>query len=121
MKPTGPIDEFMTKPEVAQELFEKTLEIVMERPRFREVTRWLEPSAGAGAFYNLLPADKRLGIDIAVNIQGVIEHDFLSYRDFGDHNYFCLGNPPFSKGAAAKFFNHGARVSSYIGFVVTET
>jgi hypothetical protein len=61
-----PIDEFMTKPEVAQKLFEETLEIVVERPRFREVTRSPEPSAGAGAFYNLLPADKRLGIDIAV-------------------------------------------------------
>ena len=121
VKRTGPIDEFMTKPEVAQELFKKTLDIVVERPAFRKVTRWLEPSAGAGAFYNLLPADKRLGIDIAAKIQGVIEHDFLSYRDFGDHNYFCLGNPPFSKGAAVKFFNRAARVSSYIAFVVPET
>jgi hypothetical protein len=118
-KPVGPVDEFMTKPEVARELYAKTLEIVAERPGFRAVTRWLEPSAGAGAFFNLLPADKRLGIDIAVKVPGVIEHDFLTYTDFGDHRYFCIGNIPF--GAAIRFFNRAARVSAYIALIVSET
>ena len=121
IKPDGPIDEFFTKPEVAAELFERTLEVVSVRPGFREVTRWLEPSAGEGAFYNLLPEDKRLGIDIAAKVSGVIQHDFLTFRDFGEHRYFCIGNPPFTKNAAAKFFNYAARVSQYIAFVVTET
>ena len=82
------------------------------------MTRWLEPSAGEGAFYNLLPADKRLCIDIAPKAEGIIEHDFLT---FGEHRYFCIGNPPFTNGAAVKFFNYAARVSGYIAFVVTET
>ncbi len=121
VKPNGPIDEFFTKPEVAAELFEKTLGVVSDRPGFREATRWLEPSAGEGAFYKLLPRDKRLGIDIAAKVPGVIEHDFLTFRDFGEHRYFCIGNPPFTKGAAVHFFNYAARVSRYIAFVVTET
>jgi hypothetical protein len=118
-KPSGPIDEFFTKPEVAEDLHRQTLEIVAHRPGYRDVTRWLEPSVGEGAFFNLLPADKRLGIDIAAKVPGVVEHDFLTYRQFGDHFYFCIGNPPFSNGMAVKFFNWAARVSSYIAFVVT--
>jgi hypothetical protein len=120
VKPTGPIDEFMTKPEVARKLFERTLEMVVERPGFREVTRWLEPSAGEGAFFNLLPPDKRLGVDIAAKVPGVVEHDFLTYREFGGHWYFCIGNPPFTNGMAVRFFNRAARVSCYIAFVVTK-
>ena len=118
-KPSAPIDEFFTKPEVAEDLYRQTLEIVAHRPGYRDVTRWLEPSVGEGAFFNLLPADKRLGIDIAAKVPGVVEHDFLTYRQFGDHVYFCIGNPPFSNGMAVKFFNWAARVSSYIAFVVT--
>jgi hypothetical protein len=117
-KPSGPIDEFFTKPEVAEDLYRKTLEIVAQRPGYRDVTRWLEPSVGEGAFFNLLPADT-LGIDIAAKVPGVVEHDFLTYRQFGDHVYFCIGNPPFSNGMAVEFFNWAARVSSYIAFVVT--
>lgn len=119
-KPSGPIDEFFTKPEVAEDLYRKTLEIVAQRPGYRDVTRWLEPAVGQGGFFNLLPADKRLGIDIAAKVPGVVEHDFLTYRQFGDHFYFCIGNPPFSNGMAVKFFNWAARVSSYIAFVVTK-
>jgi hypothetical protein len=116
-KPSGSIDEFFTKPEVAEDLYRQTLEIVAQRPGYCDVTRWLEPSVGEGAFFNLLPAEK-LGIDIAAKVPGVVEHDFLTYRQFGDHVYFCIGNPPFSNGMAVKFFNWAARVSSYIAFVV---
>jgi hypothetical protein len=69
-KPSGPIDEIFTKPEVAEDLYRQMLEIVAHRPGYREVTRWLEPSVGEGAFFNLLPADKRLGIDIAAKVPG---------------------------------------------------
>jgi hypothetical protein len=120
IQPDGPIDEFFTKPEVAAGLHRKTLEIVSDRPAFRAVTRWLEPSAGAGAFSNLLPENK-LCIDIAPKAPGIIQHDFLTFRDFGQYCYFCIGNPPFTNGAAIRFFNYAARVSAYIAFVVSET
>jgi hypothetical protein len=120
-KPPGPIDEFFTKSEVASDLFRRTLELVSDRPGFRDVTRWLEPGAGMCAFYNLMPEDSRLGIDIAPKVPGIIEHDFLTFRDFGDHWYFTIGNPPFTNGSAILFFNYAARVSKYIAFVVSET
>ena len=120
-KPDRPIDEFFTRPEVTAELYRKTLEIVSDRSGFHDVTRWLEPSAGEGAFLNLFPEDKRLGIDIAPKAPGIIEHDFLTFRDFGNHRYFSMGNPPFVKNAAIRFFNHCARVSNYIAFVVAES
>jgi hypothetical protein len=116
-KPTGPIDEFYAKDEVAAELYRGMLEIIRKRPRFAKVTRWLEPSAGYGAFSKVMPPD-RLAIDIAPKVPGIIEADFLTFTDFGDHTYATAGNPPYSKGAAIKFFNYAARVSAYIGFVV---
>jgi hypothetical protein len=119
-KPDGPIDEFMTKDEVAAQLFKGLLDVVRDRPGFAKVTRWLEPSAGRGAFSKVMPLD-RLAIDIAAKVPGVIEHDFLTFTDFGDHTYATAGNPPFTKGAAIKFFNYAARVSAYIGFVVADS
>jgi hypothetical protein len=116
-KPTAPIDEFMTKDEVAAQLYKGMLDVVRDRPGFAKVTRWLEPSAGYGAFSKLMPLD-RLAIDIAPKVPGIIEADFLTYTDFGEHLYATAGNPPFSDGAAIKFFNYAARFSEFIGFVV---
>ena len=59
VRPATSVDAFMTKPEVARDLFGvtklRTVHIVIDR--------WLEPSAGEGAFFKLLLPDNRLGID----------------------------------------------------------
>jgi predicted RNA methylase len=109
-----PLDPFITKPQLAKHLYEKT----EEKTAHIQIARWLDPSAGTGSFYNLLPPDRRLGIDIRKQVDGVIEHDFLSFSDFGNHVYGTIGNPPFGKGAPLEFFNRAARISAFIAFIV---
>jgi hypothetical protein len=85
---------------------------------------WLEPAAGDGAFFDLLPADNRLGIDLDPrDVEGVIEHDFFSYNGLDARVYGTIGNPPFGKNAnmAIKFFNHCAQISGFIAFILPRT
>jgi hypothetical protein len=119
-RPDIPVDTFMTKPPLAASLYEVTKAKIAEHEIGFD--RWLEPSAGDGAFYTLLP-EGSLGIDIEKRIEGVIEHDFLSFTDFGNHTYATIGNIPFGKNAslAIRFFNHAARVSAVIAFIVPRT
>jgi len=41
---------------------------------------WLEPSVGEGCFYDLLPANKKIGIDIEPKRKDVIKSDYLKYK-----------------------------------------
>jgi hypothetical protein len=118
----GTNDQFFTKRPLARRLCEITKAKVAELDI--EFDCWLEPAAGDGAFFDLLPATNRLGIGIdAGSVEGVIEHDFLSYSDFGSRLYGTIGNLPFGKNAnmAIKFFNHCARISSFIAFILPRT
>ena len=119
-RPDIPVDTFMTKPPLAASLYEVTKAKIAEH----EISfdRWLEPSAGDGAFYTLLP-EGSLGIDIEKRIEGVVEHDFLSFTDFGNHTFCTIGNTPFGKNAslAIRFFNHAARVSNAIALILPRT
>ena len=51
------LDQFFTNTKIAENLFQKTLEIIKDIP----FDLWLEPSAGNGSFYNLLPTNELLG------------------------------------------------------------
>ncbi len=42
----------------------------------------MEPSAGNGAFFSLLPASKRLGIDVNPKTDGITQEDFLTYARY---------------------------------------
>jgi N6-adenosine-specific RNA methylase IME4 len=116
------IDRFFTKRPLARRLYEITKSKIAEQQI--DFDCWLEPAAGDGAFFGLLPAENRLGIDIDPrNVEGVIKHDFLSYSDFGFRVYGTIGNPPFGKNAnmAVKFFNRCAQISSFIAFILPRT
>ena len=122
----GTNDRYFTKRPLASRLYETTKATIAEQQI--EFDCWLEPAAGDGAFFDLLPADSRLGIDLdakaeGVKAEGVIEQDFFTYDEFGSLLYGTIGNPPFGKNAnmAIKFFNHCAQISSFIAFIVPRT
>ena len=83
---------------------------------------FLEPAGGNGSF---LVALETLGIkdvssvDLHPKHKGVIEHDFLSYTP-DKSNLVTLSNPPFGRNNALSvpFFNHAARFSNLIAFLV---
>jgi hypothetical protein len=110
------LDKYYTKPHIAQMLIEHTKKHINN-----ESYLWLEPSAGNGSFYTLLPEPK-IGIDIKPERSNIIQQDFFTYNS-EQQNIITIGNPPFGKNSsmAVKFFNHAAKFSDIIAFVLPLT
>ncbi|WP_249341660.1 SAM-dependent methyltransferase [Sphingomonas sp. 3P27F8] len=79
----------------------------------------VEPSAGTGSFYKLLPLGS-LAYDIDPKYPGIIKADFLTVMIKSNRPRAIIGNPPFGKNAsmAVKFFNHAARQADVIALIV---
>lgn len=107
-------DQYYTVEEVAAHLYGLV-------PRNVDLTNHLlvEPSAGTGSFFRLMPPGSR-GYDVDPKYPGIITADFLTVTVGGDRPIAFIGNPPFGKNAslAVRFFNHAAREASVIGFIV---
>ena len=86
----------------------------------------VEPSAGMGAFYNLIDHPNKIGIDIEPKCSGVIKQDFLQWDDdvvnpFGPQpKVLTIGNPPFGRqgSLAMKFIKHASIFSTTIAFIL---
>ena len=111
------LDQYNTDPTYANYFYTKINELV----DLSQYDILLEPSAGEGSFYNLLPTSQRLGLDIDPKADGIIKENFYHYYpDIPIPKIFTLGNPPFGTQSrdAINFFNHAAKFSSGIGFVL---
>jgi hypothetical protein len=80
----------------------------------------IEPSAGDGAFLNLLPEVSRIGVDISPQSAGIVEADFLQWTPPAYGRVLTIGNPPFGARAslAVKFISHAATFSDVIAFIL---
>ena len=81
----------------------------------------IEPGAGMGSFYNLLPKSQRIGIDLEKYQPDYIQHDFLTWVPrLGDKPCIAIGNPPFGYRGwlALAFLNRAADYCEYVGFIV---
>ena len=123
MKKSEELDQYFTKRSLANELYLETCATLYEHRVGFDC--WLEPAAGDGAFFNLLPPDARMGIDIDKRLEEVIEDDFLTIENeaFRGLYYVAIGNPPFGKNAtlAIKFFNRCADMCEAVAFIVPQT
>lgn len=113
------LDQFYTNNDIAKSCFDMFL-IEMQKHQIQQAT-WLEPSAGSGSFYNIIPNPK-LGLDIDPKSPDIQQADFLTF-ELNESNYITIGNPPFGKNSslAIKFFNKCANHSQIIGFIVPKT
>lgn len=114
------LDQFYTHPDYAY----KFLDIVKKKTNYKNYDIVLEPSAGTGSFYNLLD-NRRIGLDLDPKCKGVIKTNFFDYdwTELKNKKILTIGNPPFGKNAslANKFFNHSARFSDTIAFLLPRT
>ena len=112
------LDQFYTCPHYALEFYNNISNLLL----MDEYDIILEPSAGDGSFYNLLD-ERRIGIDIDPKIPGLIKSDFFEWNYPIDKNILTIGNPPFGKNSslAIRFFNHAAKFSSVIAFIIPRT
>ena len=114
------LDQFYTKEAVAKKCFriaEKHMaEIGIQDPFY------VEPSAGTGSFYNLMPEDRRLGLDLEPKAKGIIKADFLKYNGLLKipKPTVVIGNPPFGRQncVAVEFINLSASFAEIIGFIM---
>ena len=113
------LDQFFTRPEVAQICYDSLIKTVRDLGDDPDDFGFIEPSAGLGAFYDLLPKANRIGIDIDSFNPEFIRCDFLSWQPKGLNN-ITLGNPPFGYRAwlALAFLNHAAGFSDFVGFIL---
>ena len=112
------LDQFYTNTDIAQKCID-TIDV----SKYDIV---VEPSAGMGAFYNLIDHPNKIGIDIEPKCSGVIKQDFLQWDDdvvnpFGPQpKVLTIGNPPFGRqgSLAMKFIKHASIFSTTIAFIL---
>ena len=105
-------DKYYTSDELAKYCVEKTKEIIGED----NITEWLEPSAGAGAFLNYLPNDT-LAYDIEPEGDRIIKQDYLELDLDYKKGRCAIGNPPFGRGNSLSmaFYKKSVNYHAYKG------
>ena len=114
-------DQFFTNKDTAQYCYEKAIEVIGALGVDISDYKFIEPSAGDGSFYSIMPPSQRIGVDIEPKCDGVIESDFLIWKPDTNKN-ICIGNPPFGLRGhlALKFINHAAEFSDFVCFILPQ-
>lgn len=117
------LDQFFTKGPVAERCWQLFQEVAKPPPD----AVFVEPSAGGRAFYDLLPADRRLGFDLDPRFarDGVAQADWLQLDRLMDcpvpPGAYVIGNPPFGyRGSLARKFIEQAFAleAAAVGFII---
>lgn len=111
------LDQFYTRPDVAIRCYE-----IFQEHFEPSSYQMVEPSAGEGAFFKLMPPGS-IAFDIEPKFPGIVQADFLEVELASDRPIAMIGNPPFGKNSstAVRFFNHAAARSSVIAFILPRT
>lgn len=117
------LDQFFTKREIALSCWESLCPLLSELTgKTVNDLHFIEPSAGNGAFYDLLPSANRTGIDIDPQRKEFIGQDFLtwSWRPLSQRDTVIIGNPPFGKrgNMAVRFINKASQLADTVAFIV---
>lgn len=118
------LDKFYTNPEVVDTVIDMLEELLNKYDMNLDEFKFIEPSAGSGAFISGLK--KRLinpeitAYDILPEGEDIIEADFLKLTPNNSFKNIIIGNPPFGyKGdLAASFINKGSEWGPIVLFVL---
>ena len=121
------LDQFFTKPDIAHWCWIRLLPVLhkLTGTKIKELF-FIEPSAGDGVFYDLLPKgyNRKIGLDVAPLRKEFIQQDFLTWnaqaRLYPKKDTIIVGNPPFGTRGdlAVKFFNKATTIADTIAFIV---
>jgi len=113
-------DQFYTNPVVAKECIDAIREYVPEVLHYR----WIEPSAGGGAFLGHVPAGVEVhAVDIEPAAEGITRADYLSWVPppvTEGKKTLVFGNPPFGRQAstAKAFIAKSCEFACVIAFIL---
>jgi len=113
-------DKFYTIPSIV----DKCIVSLLTKYQWNTWSLVVEPSAGSGSFYNKIPnSTSKIGLDIMPEGPNIIQQDFFTFNPQPSPNILTIGNPPFGKisSIAIKFFNHAAKWSQVIAFIIPKT
>lgn len=126
------LDQFYTKPKIAQKCWNTVQRVIGELKLHENNYHYIEPAAGCGCFFQVLPRNRRTGIDLDPreipeingkgNGKGIIKSDYLDWFPKATSRlpkYVVIGNPPFGKRGklVVDFFNH-SDFAEIIAFIV---
>lgn len=114
------LDKFYTLPVISK----KCLDSIGNLYSWTDWDLVLEPSAGNGSFFNQIPIQKKLGLDISPEHKDILKQDFFTYQPpDGLDKIMVVGNPPFGRvsSLAIRFFNHASLWATVIAFIVPRT
>lgn len=109
------LDKFYTKAEIAEEC----ISLIKDISGYDAI---VEPSAGSGAFSNLIPAC--LAYDIEPENDSIIKQDFLELSHVEGKRILFIGNPPFGirSGLAKQFIKKSMALNAQtIAFILPNT
>jgi len=121
--------QFYTKPQVAKYCYETFQKVSRNIGVNLDEYVFIEPSAGCGSFYQLLPKNRRIGIDIdpqkllGIENKGIIKSDYLKWYPQNTKNkYVVIGNPPFGvRGKLAlNFINKSYLYADMVAFILPQ-
>ena len=115
-------DQFFTKPAVAIQCLNTAMQVMKSLGIDTSIYHFIEPSAGCGYFYDILPPNKRTGIDIEPLGCGLEQADFLLWEPPTYENNVVIGNPPFGLRGhlALQFINHAAQFADVVAFILPQ-
>ena len=115
------LDRIYTRPSVAFECGESFYSLMRNDFANLDDYQFIDPGAGTGVFYDLMPTDRRIGIDILPSRLDFLAQDYLTWTpNTIGQRYAVLGNPPFGYRAwlSLAFVNHSASFADYIGLIL---
>ena len=126
INPNSPTDVFFTDRDVAKYCLQVFKRVAHMHKIDLAKYYFIEPSAGEGCFYSLLPKTRRIGLDVEPRDSAIQQCDFLTWYPPTDNDntnrkkYAVIGNPPFGvRGAyALAFINRALLFADIIGFIL---
>jgi len=110
------LDKYYTPADLAEYCVKKTKEII----GVKNITEWLEPSAGAGAFLPYLD-NNYLAFDIEPEVDNIEQANYLELELPYFKGRCVIGNPPFGKITNLlfkSFYEKSIKLADYIGFIL---
>lgn len=109
------LDKYYTPANLAEYCVNKTKEVIGSK----NITEWLEPSAGAGVFLPYLD-EKYLAFDIEPEAEGISKQNYLKLELPYLKGRCVVGNPPYGKGnyTSVKFFKKAITQGDYVSFIL---
>ena len=116
------LDQYYTEKSTALYCYNFAIDYLKSEGLAPEDCFFVEPSAGDGSFYDLLPTSGRVGIDICPARSDIVQSDFLTW-DYAfpkNKKIVYIGNPPFGYRGwlALQFMNKCGINADYVFFIL---